>query len=426
MTSAQTEPAVELVVPEARSVRPSDLVPVERDIRCLPFADDSVDFAAELSRALLKRPEVRTWPELAALGFFLRRAEVVRLRDRFRGQEEDGVVRVPAGLVFHVPPGNVDTIFVYSWLLSLLAGNRNVVRLSGRRSPQVDVLTSTLSALLAEPRHRGVRDRTAIVRYGRNDDVTAFLSSACDIRVLWGGDESVAALRRFPLSPHAQELTFPDRYSYAVVSAQAILDAPARELDRVGRLLADDLYWFDQLACSSPRLLFWLGDEAAAEAAGARLYPAIAAAATARGWGTEASVACQRFTEANRLAADGRIVSGRNVGGALTVVRLTSRDDVDRLARRGGGFLHHLVLGSDLLELARFVRRKDQTLIHYGIDPHALRDLVLQLAGRGLDRLVPIGSALDFASIWDGYDLLDRFVRRVHLRTDAGRDSLRT
>ncbi len=323
MSSSPLGTSVELVVPEARSVQLSKLSPVERDVRCLPFADESVDFVLDFSRALLKRPEVRSWPELAALGFFLRQSEMVRLRKRFERQEEEGILRVPAGLVFHVPPGNVDTIFVYSWLLSLLAGNRSVVRLSDRGSPQIDVLTSTLVTLLEEPRHRGIRERTAIVRYGRDDDITAFLSSACDIRVLWGGDQSVAALRKVPLSPHAQELTFPDRYSYAVVSARAIADATHEELGRIGRLLADDLYWFDQLACSSPRLLFWLGDEAAAEAAGARLYPAIAAAASARGWGSEASVACQRFVEANRLAADGRIVRGRIVGGTLTVVRLS-------------------------------------------------------------------------------------------------------
>ncbi|MFC6804089.1 acyl-CoA reductase [Deinococcus caeni] len=39
---------------------------------------------------------------------------------------------MPRGLVFHVPPANVDTIFIYSWLMSVLAGNRNVIRLSSR------------------------------------------------------------------------------------------------------------------------------------------------------------------------------------------------------------------------------------------------------------------------------------------------------
>src|SRR5690606_18857818 len=160
-----------------------------------------------------------------------------------------------------------------------------VVRLSERRSPQVDVLTSTLASLLDDPRHRSVRDRVAIVRYGREDEITALLTGRCDVRVLWGGDASVTTLRRLPLAPHAQELTFPDRFSYGIMAAAEVAGAGPDALEGIARRFADDLYWFDQLACSSPRLLFWLGDEAAAEAAGARLYPAIAAAAAARGWG---------------------------------------------------------------------------------------------------------------------------------------------
>src|SRR5439155_417971 len=73
---------------------------------------------------------VRRFPELASLGFFLRRAEMNRALARLRGDAAG--LRFPRGLVFHVPPANVATIFVYSWALSALAGNRNVVRISPR------------------------------------------------------------------------------------------------------------------------------------------------------------------------------------------------------------------------------------------------------------------------------------------------------
>jgi hypothetical protein len=31
------------------------------------------------------------------------------------------------------------------------------------------------------------------------------------------------------------------------------------------------------------------------------------------------------------------------------------------------------------------------------------------LGGKGIDRIVPFGSALSFAAVWDGYDLLHEF-----------------
>src|SRR5262245_19722913 len=88
------------------------------------------DFLTALARRLLAPSSARRFPELASLGFFLRRGEVEKLLDS--AQPAMGQLRFPRGLVFHVPPANVDTIFVYSWALSALAGNANVVRISSR------------------------------------------------------------------------------------------------------------------------------------------------------------------------------------------------------------------------------------------------------------------------------------------------------
>ena len=46
----------------------------------------------------------------------------------------------PRGNVFHLPPANVDTIFVYSWAISALAGNHNVVRISSRSAGAAEVI----------------------------------------------------------------------------------------------------------------------------------------------------------------------------------------------------------------------------------------------------------------------------------------------
>jgi len=39
--------------------------------------------------------------------------------------------------------------------------------------------------------------------------------------------------------------------------------------------------------------------------------------------------------------------------------------------------------------------------------------------GRGVDRMVPIGDALAFDDVWDGFDLLGEFSRLVALRPSA-------
>jgi hypothetical protein len=66
-----------------------------------------------------------------------------------------------------------------------------------------------------------------------------------------------------------------------------------------------------------------------------------------------------------------------------------------------------------LLELVPHIERADQTLAVAGLDQVDLRAFVDALVGRGIDRIVPIGQALQFDRMWDGYDLLQEFTRRV-------------
>ena len=106
-----------------------------------------------------------------------------------------------------------------------------------------------------------------MVTYGRDDAITAALSAAADLRVIWGGDPSVTEIRRHPLAPHARDLTFPDRSSFTVVAAAGWFAASEADRDTAALGLYNDAYWFDQAACASPRTLYWVGTPAQSEAA---------------------------------------------------------------------------------------------------------------------------------------------------------------
>ncbi len=83
-------------------------------------------------------------------------------------------MRVPRGTVFHIPPANVDTIFMYSWVLSMLMGNRNIVRLSRRSTPQVELIIKTFNRVLES--HKDVATTTSIVSYGHEEEITREIS----------------------------------------------------------------------------------------------------------------------------------------------------------------------------------------------------------------------------------------------------------
>jgi len=65
------------------------------------------------------------------------------------------------------------------------------------------------------------------------------------------------------------------------------------------------------------------------------------------------------------------------------------------------------------MDLLPLIQRKDQTLGYFGFSREELTSFAQQLTGRGLFRIVPVGEALQFESIWDGVDLTYSLVRQI-------------
>ncbi|GAA2619410.1 acyl-CoA reductase [Paractinoplanes durhamensis] len=362
-----------------------------------------LDFLAKVARKLLAPAVARRHPELGSLGFFLRPAELNRAVSRM--QRDDAIV-FPRGNVFHVPPANVDTIFVYSWALSALAGNHNVVRISERSAAAADTILDALNAVLADA--DPVIGRTQrMITYGRDNAVTAALSQWCDLRVIWGGDAAVEAIRKNPLRPSARDLTFPDRTSWAALSAAGWRAAtPAAKRDAVVGF-SNDAYWFDQAACSSPRTVFLIGSDT--DDVRAEFIELLLEVVDQRGWAVDAAMAVEKRVNAYGMAATGAISAMEFPANSVTAMSLTAVPDAPR-RWIGAGAFPFAEVGS-LLDLVPAMNRQDQTFSHFGFGGDELREFALALGGRGVDRIVPFGQALTFSAIWDGYDLPSEFTR---------------
>ncbi|MDW5324836.1 acyl-CoA reductase [Plantactinospora sp. KLBMP9567] len=379
----------------------------------LTVGDERVsEFLTAFGRRLLAPGTVRRHPELGSLAFFLRRGGLARsLADL---STPSGALRFPRGLVFHLPPANVDTVFVYAWALAALAGNHNVVRISPRSGGVAAAVLDALRETLADG-HPAVAHSQRMVTYDRDDAVTAVLSAACDLRVIWGGDESVRRLRAIALPPGARDLVFPDRSSFCVLSAAGWLAAPATERRSLAERLCTDVYWFDQAACSSPRTLFWVGTPEVARRAGAELSAELLAVVGARAPQVPTSMVLHKYVTAFGLAAEGVADRIRFAGNAVTHLDLSAADGPLRDWLGAGTFAWARL--DRLADLAGMVRRRDQTVTHFGFGAAELTELARACGGRGVDRIVPVGRALDFAPVWDGYELLREFTRLTTVTT---------
>ena len=367
-----------------------------------PFTEEVMNVCDDVSRRIMADPEARRYPELLALGFWIRKTEIHRLRAEFEALGRADRVLAPSGTVFHLPPRNVDTMFVYSWLLSALTGNRNIIRLSPLRSQSTNVLLRLFCDALAAA-GGAARSSTLIVSYSHEDEPTAAFSAVCDVRVVWGGDQTIRAIRRAPLPVHGRELVFPDRYSFSALRTESYLALAEKERDWLADRFFNDTFWFDQLACSAPRVVLWCGAREASSQASSDFFPRVGACARRRNYLLSGANSMQKLVFSAEAVLDRAVCSYRR-WPELTVLTLESLAAFDR-SHPGGGMFFEAYLES-LAELAPVLDRKDQTLTAFGFEDAELRAFIQGLNGRAIDRVVPFGQALQFGRFWDGRDLL--------------------
>jgi len=378
-----------------------------------PFEGTQVEFCDSLSKALFAQPGIRDYPDLAALAFWLRKGHVEELKERFASMPDRRQILVPRGIAFHIPPRNVETMFVYSWILSLLTGNANIVRLPTKQSPTYDLLFGILQEVMQRVEFHKIQEMTCLISYGHEEEITSFISAHADIRVIWGGDETIKAIRQFPLKVNGKEMVFADRFAYGAIHSFRYLQAESEERQQLARDFYRDVFWYDQGACSSPRMLIWTGPHESTKDASHDFYRRLHKVLEEKSFSFLLGTVLQKQTQVYSNALDIDIDAVQSYGNALTVIKLYHFDPRCR-EHGGGGLLYHLAL-EDLKEMVHFVNDKDQTLVYYGYELEDLFRLAEKLNGRGLDRIVPIGRALNFDYIWDGYDMLAEFTRRIQI-----------
>ena len=408
---------IELLPGRAERPLPEILGRLDAAPALMPFEPAALELLGDVSRRLLAARDLVRAADVSALSQWLRPAQLTRLAERYPPLPP-GQLRVPAGLVFQLPPAHLDVMFAYGWAAGLLGGNRQILRLSRRRGEHAErVLALIGEALAAAPR---IAAGTTFVEYEHDDAITAAISARIDQRLLWGSDASVAALRAVPLAPAAREIVFPDRTGLALLSAPAVeaLD-PAALANLAGRLYADVLS-FDQKACSSPRHLVWIGPAERATKAEAKLMAAMRTELARRDHQIAPAMALANYATACRAAvraaeaAPVRAIERRRLDWVLVDLG-DGPIKSPAVPHPGGGLLYRGRVES-VAQVAPIVDRRVQTLTHFGLDPVELDALARSLAGRGIDRMVPLGEALGFDIVWDGLDLIETLTRRVTLR----------
>jgi len=376
------------------------------------FDDKIIDFIASLSNAFLKNKTFAKIPPIAAFGFWIRKANLTNMLNS--AQFSDSVIPVPRGIVFHIAPSNVDYMFLYSWFISVLAGNKNILRLSSKTNSEVILVIEFIAEFAKSNNAQWFLDSNLILTYDHTDSINNTLSSVADCRIFWGGDETIKRMRKFDSKPTVKDIYFSDKFSYSVINSEKFNKLSEKEYNLIANNFYNDSYIFDQKACSSPQVLFFAGDELSNRKASSTFWTFFNNVLISKQENKSAAVVIEHFLNWSILASKSKTNNFDPSSTKPTVVNMPISEISSSYRTCGGGFYIESYI-NNLNDLLNFGSYSDQTLTYFGFTNQELKEYILAKGSKSNLRIVPIGQALNFDVYWDGYNLLNELTKVVSL-----------
>lgn len=377
-------------------------------IQPLPiFSEIVCEFLDELSHVLRTDADAKQYPDVMTFAFWCRRGNLTKLRESYQNSK----TRIGRGLIFHIAPSNVPINFAFSLVFGMLAGNGNVVRVSEKEFPQVQIVCDAMNRLFLNPEYEIIARQTQVVSYGHDQEQNDYYSSLCNVRVIWGGDHTIASVRRSPLPPRSTEVTFADRYSFGIFNEDYIDGLPGDALMRLAEQFYNDTYLMDQNACSSPHLILWTRELNGTSSGREKFWNAVYM--TARKYALEEKKVVDKFTLLCEQTAEGLDAKRiRQYSNLLYVTELnTLPESIEHLRGKFGMFYEYQL--THFGEIYDNISEKVQTCVTCGMDNEALAQSFVTNYVKGIDRIVPVGEAMDIGLDWDGYDLIGTLSRQI-------------
>ncbi len=382
---------------------------LEKHKSFIPFEETVCSFLNEVSKVIMKDTEAKQYSDVITFGFFCRKANIEQIKKSYDGRLNG---RLGRGLTFHIAPSNVPINFAYTLVAGLLSGNRCIVRASSKDFPQTKLLCKIFNVLTEHKEFEEIKNIFSVVMYDHSSEVTEVLSSIADIRIIWGGDNTIAEIRKAILKPRAFDITFADRYSFAVFDSDFILEQNESAMKKIAQDFYNDTYLYDQNACSSPRLIVWKGFEEKCKEAKEKFWLAIYNNIIGK-YELASILAIDKLAAEYKCVVELKDVKIENSeDNLITRIKLPELpENITDYTCAGGCYLEYNT--EKLTDIIPIVNQKFQTLSYLGINADELQKLVIENGLSGIDRIVPVGKTADFGFIWDGYDLIESMSRKV-------------
>lgn len=335
-----------------------------------------------------------------ALGFWMRPTHLNQLANYLKK-------RRPLGRIWHMAPANVDLMFMYPVVLSLLAGNENAVRISTRTyntlMPLFDLLNhQPFNAYLAP-----IKQALTIFTCDYDASCLKQLAQSSAMRFCWGSQASIQAIRStWPMQ--GIDLAFGHKHALALIKSAAVTHT---QLPTLIERFVRDSFTFSQQACTSPKTVIWLGQVAEIQQIQPLFWQGVKTYLTQKASHLKTS-SMRRLASLQQLAVQAETKTPIIWNETLARVPIQCLDAQQESIHQGEGLFFEMQI-QHLDELCHQLQPWHQTLTFFGLPRNTLVSWAQTKAVWGLDRIEEMGQALVFSHIWDGLSLLELMSRQI-------------
>lgn len=315
------------------------------------------------------------------------------------------------GLVCHWLAGNVQILGMFALVQSIISKNVNLLKVSSRDD---GVFTDILNEF------QGVSYTTengytitgddllktiSVVYFSRHaGKLGEEMSKEADVRIAWGGRESVETVSGYPARYDAETVIFGPKLSYSVIAKEEL--SSVQEAKKLARKVSVDVSVFDQTGCASPHNLYIeeggvVSPEEFSDILGDSM--------------TKTELQIPKPLMSPEQVSQIHSIRGvydfkGTVKGSETMswtILLDDLDEIDKPVYSRVLFVHKV---KSIMDSLKFIDENTQTI---GIAAPTEKALAFATAAtrRGVMRLPLIGRMLNFEMPWDGIFLFDRLVK---------------
>ena len=259
-----------------------------------------------------------------------------------------------------------------------------------------------------------IKKSNLFIKYDYDEKITKLISSNCDCRVIWGSDKTVNEIKKILTQTGCKELIFPDRYSISLINLNHLSKLKKDDYAEFAKKFYLDALMFDQNACSSPHLIIWFGKK------NINSYDKFwnnlnLAIRDGKYFIPNEKNMFDRYTKFCEFAAKRKEVK-KSINDNFTYRMILNKIPKDiTIFRVGFGYFFEYFI-SDLKEIKNNINPKIQTLTYFGFNTSDLKNFIYKEKPHGIDRIVPVGQALEFSELWDGYDLIRNLSKIIDIR----------